>query len=81
MEKRIWFGAVVKVYKLKREGKQTPPAVFIVHGKMLQVIIKYRKDLTLHDTHKCTHKYIIYYIQKGGKDVVNCLVDTVFYFR
>lgn len=51
MEKLIWFGGVVKVYKLRAEGKQhVLPTVFIVHGKMLKVTIKYSKDPTLCDT-------------------------------
>lgn len=61
MEKLIWFGGVVKVHKLREEGKKhVLPTVFIEHGKMLQVIIKYSKNPTLHDTHKRTHNYSKY---------------------
>lgn len=49
VEKLIWFGGAVKVYKLRAEGKKhVLPAVFSVHRKMLQVIIKYSKNLILH---------------------------------
>ena len=52
MEKLIWSGGAVKVYTLRvKGGKHVFPTVFIVDGKMLQVIIKYSKDPTLHDTH------------------------------
>lgn len=56
MEKLIWCGGVVKVRKLRAEGKKhVLPTVFIVHGKMLQVIIKYCKDPALRDTNVHTN--------------------------
>lgn len=52
METFIWFGEVVKVHKLRRVwgGGACSAHCFIVHGKMLQVIIKNNADPTLHDT-------------------------------
>lgn len=57
MEKLIWFGGVVKGEQIKgKGGKHVLPAVFSVHRKMLQVIIKYSENHPIILTSVSTHR-------------------------